>query len=442
MFALPKAGFARKTGTAILGVTLLSSLMLTACAPASKTNDTAPNPTASSSAEASKGVTKFKTTAFDVDKQTSVDVEKKDDNIFLGNGVVSGNMSTDAEQNVSFTPYEDKDKSWKYDVQEKLDSAKFSLMRWKNKTYVVVQGWVKKSTPASGLQAAKNTSSQSVIVLDAETGKEVKIYNGVETDSSASINDDVFYLDTPAKGPTGTSGSDFVNYIHITVPTGLVYRNGAGHEKLVDPLTGSELAVYDEGRSPKTLLNNETGFYEYAYSEVLNSDGVPKAKATFGNFALVATSQPESRSSSGSYVKSSKYELVNTLNKTTVGSVICRDATIALDSNTVSYSPNFRYVSFGNVVFDTQSKAAFCGTPLDESVRRLFISDVDNEGNIYAAADRQYLKVNIADTTKVETLVEDFSAAKGELPELITDKGSALFYSENSEDTLVVIPAK
>jgi hypothetical protein len=300
-----------------------------------------------------------------------------------------------------------------------------------------VEGWSEKSAAASGLQAAKNTTSQIVIVLDIENGKEINLLKSVESGKGEAPSN-TYFLDSPDGVPNGTVPED---YIHTPIPTGLVFQNSDGHRKLVNPLTGTDVAVYDQQRVTSRLVNNEAGFYEYAYSNVMNSEGTPKAVATFGNFALVATSQPETRSKSGAYVQSSKYELVNTITKATVSEVVC--AGNSYDPRVTSFSPNFRYVNFfGLVAVDTQSKAAFCANDVtDDSRRKLVISDIDNDGNLYARGDREFLRISLADQSKIETLAKDVSSDK-ELPIRITDKGSALLYSENSEDTLVAVPAK
>lgn len=440
MSSLSKTGLFRKSGTVLVGVALLGSLMLTACAPAAKTNDSAPNPTAAATTEAAKAVTAFKSEAFDMDKQTSIDAKKEDPNtILLGNGVITQGKDGD-KLTVSFSPYDSADEAWKYTSEVRFEDNSnnyVNLLRWKDKSYLVVTGTSQTSTEASGLTASTKTSVQHVTVLDAATGKVVKDLPGTPNAGASTPNS--FLLNTKVAFKKGGYSDAVTPFL-----TGLFYQtyNGPSAYKLVDPLSGNTVATSDS-----TPLHNEAGFYkdrdfwkavggEY---EQTNIDGL------FGNFTLFSTKQEEVQSKTGSYIKNSKYSLVNTANKAVLSEISCANS--QLDLPTV-YSPNFRYVVFsGNFVFDTQTGASFCTTPTNNlEVRPFVVSAVDDNGNMYGAAtsdggaDGEYLKINLSDTAKVETLAT--YKFGNELPIAITDKGSAVFRSELSQDVLVVVPAK
>lgn len=160
--------------------------------------------------------------------------------------------------------------------------------------------------------------------------------------------------------------------------------------------------------------------------------------ASFGNYALTASRLPVVKGAAGGSFPASKYALMNAATKTVVSEIECLDLTVEPE---VTYSPDFRFVNFmGTYVFDTQTGDSFCSAPVGkDDVRRFSVASVDNSGNMYGTADNDYLKVSLADNSKVETLIAN---NKNALPLLITDKGSALFRSEQSEDILVAIPAK
>lgn len=438
MSPLPKISFTQKTGTAIIGITLFGALALTACAPAAQTNDSAPNPTAAASTEVPKGVQKFKTDAFDLSKQVSLELKKDDTKIVLGTGVVTQGKDGD-KFTVSYTPFEGKDGAWKWtsDVRFGDNANKYvNLMRWQDKSYVVVNSQSEDSTEASGLTAAKKTETEHVTVLDAGTGKVVNKFDGKPLEVGASVPG-TFLLDTePSKVELGSG-------VSVTAPyfTGLTYHtagaSGPTQYKLVNPLTGQTVATSDTHS-----FNNESDFYEVRdfYATVGGEYEKTTVAGVFGNFALLATQQPETKNSSGAYIQNSKFSLVNTATKTVVSEMTCANA---MYNTPTSYSPDFRYVSFlGNFAFDTKTGKSFCTVPVSNvNVRQFTVVSLDNAGNMYGTADeKEYMRISLADISKVETIAKVNSGK--ELPIRITEKGSAVFYSDNSEDVLVVVPAK
>jgi hypothetical protein len=248
--------------------------------------------------------------------------------------------------------------------------------------------------------------------------------------------DSTFYLEVSSILDS-TAGD--TKYVESTFLTGLVFKNGEGKYRLVDPTSGATVATGERNLSAP-MLNNEAGFYQYDNTDYGITPAKPQAKATFGNYALLATAQPEYQTKTGSYVKNSTYSLVDTVTKKTVSEMKCADGGMPQET---SYSPDFRYVSFfGNYVFDTKTGKSFCTIPVGkEDVRKFYVTDVDNAGSMYGFADTEYLRISLEDNSKIETLLPDFSS-QNELPVRITDKGSAVFFSEQSEDTLVSVPAK
>lgn len=442
MFSLSKTGLFRKSGTALLGVALLGSLMLTACAPSAKTNDTAPNPTAAATTEAPQGITSFQSDAFDLSKQVSIDApsagseNRTGPEIFLASGVILKGKSDGGKTVLTYTPYESAEGAWSYEPDFNVGGV--SLMRWKDKSYAVVDGSINTESEASGLSAAKKTTTENVVILDITNGKVVNTLKNTAHEVG-DMSDTSRYSLSSTKEDASNKGASDPEWVSQPFRVGLVYKNasGNGKDKLVDPLTGDTIATDKTDR--KGALNNETGFYIRSTTDA-SFNYVTKVEATFGNYALVATKQPEVRSKSGSYVQNSKYSLMNTVSNTVVSEMSCADGTHALDT---VYSPDFRYVSFlGNYVFDTKTGKSFCTTPMNNlDVRQFVVSAIDNNGLMYGTADREYLRISLADNTKIETLLAGESYGT-KLPLLITDKGSALFYSEQSDDVLVAIPAK
>jgi hypothetical protein len=403
--------------------------MLTACAPAANNSDAKAQPSASAS-EAPKGITEFKSEAFDLSKQVSVPVANSDTNILLAGGVVSQAKEEGGKITVIYTPYESKDSAWKYTPEVALNmNPSVQLMRWKDKSYLVLSGWENASEAASGLTAEKKTSEQHVIILDATTGKVVNIFAG-EVAVLGSRDPDIFSFD-----PRSHSGDRQDTAIPFL--TGLVYKTPKGQAKLVDPLTGNTVATNFKDYGP-TPLNNETGFY----TDQMNRTGKSTTKAMFGNFAFVSTENVEGGSSkTGATHQNSTFTLVNTITNEIVSKMNCLGT--GDDTKKPTYSADFRYVTFaGQYVFDTKTGKSFCTVPTGQKdIRRFEVKAIDNDGNMYGTADSEYMRINLADITKVETLLADISQAT-QLPILITDKGSALFYSEQSEDVLVAVPAK
>lgn len=423
-----KAGFVRhKTGVTVLGAVLLSSLMLTACgAPAAKVSDSQSQPSASASASAApQGITKFTSDAFDLSKQVSVTIPNKDSYLRLSDGLVSRENST-----ITYTPYENEDSAWKYTPEISVgNNPNVRLMRWQDKSYIVIDGWAETSQPANGLQAAKNLTANNVIVLDAATGKTVNVFKDEPTEVGGN-NMDRFYFN-PRESDANNSETS------IPFLTGLTYRTQNGSAKLVDPLTGKTVAT--EVTAGFMSLNNETGFYK---NKVDFGSGRSTTKSVFGNFGFVVEYAP---SPSGSSLPESTFSLVNTVTNETVSSMQCQGNGEGISTHSPVYSPNFRYVVFGNkYAFDTKTGKSFCSKPSGKQDARDFqISAVDNDGNMYGTADRDYLRVSLADISKVETLLKDVNTQDAVMfPIGITSKGSALFQSESSSDVLVAVPSK
>lgn len=430
MSALSKNGLVRKSGTALTSLSILGALMLTGCSPSGTTEaNTQPTETTTATPTPTvKGVTSFVSEAFDLDKQVSINVPEDkgnsngQNNILLAGGVVVKSVSGDGKVTVSYTPYES-DAGWEYTTENSFDGAPgASLMRWKGKSYIVIDGSDTTSEAAKGLTAEKKSTAHLAIVLDAVTGKEV---NTVSNLAESGRNGDTYTLDNT---PMSVSSKHF----EVPAPfmTGLVYRTMMGQVKLVDPLTGETVATEDVKGKP-TNRNSESGFYSL---ETFMKD----IEASFGDYALTSSRLPVVKGAAGGNFPASKYSLMNAATKTVVSEIECLDLTV---EPKVTYSPDFRYVNFmGTYVFDTQTGDSFCTAPVGkEDVRRFNVSSIDNSGNMYGNADNDYLKVSLADTTKTETLIANNKSA---LPMLITDKGSALFRSEQSEDVLVAIPAK
>lgn len=431
MSALSKNGLVRKSGTALTNLAILGALMLTGCS-ASGTTEANTQPAETTTATPTptvKGVTSFVSEAFDLDKQVSINVPEDkgnsngQNNILLAGGVVVKSVSGDGKVTVTYTPYES-DAGWEYTTENSFDGAPgASLMRWKGKSYIVIDGSDTTSEAAKGLTAEKKSAAHLAIVLDAVTGKEV---NTVSNLAESGRNGDTYTLDNT---PMSVSSKHF----EVPAPfmTGLVYRTMMGQVKLVDPLTGQTVATEDVKGKP-TNRNSESGFYS------LETLFMKDIEASFGDYALTSSRLPVVKGAAGGNFPASTYSLINAATKTVVSEIECLDLTV---EPKVTYSPDFRYVNFmGTYVFDTQTGDSFCTAPVGkDDVRRFNVSSVDNSGNMYGNADNDYLKVSLADTSKTETLIANNKSA---LPLLITDKGSALFRSEQSEDVLVAIPTK
>lgn len=429
-----KPGFVRKSGTVITGVALLGSLMLTACgAPAANNADSKSQPSASATAsEAPQGNTEFKSDAFDLSKQVSINAPAQDREILLPNGVVSREHTDSSHTSIAYVPYENKDGAWKYTSEVPTgENAHVRLMRWKDKSYIVIDGYENSTQPASGLQAEKKTTAQNVIVLDVVTGKTVNVLKGEPEEVTGKSSGTNFYFSSPA-AETSDGIKTYVPFL-----TGLTYNSPDGKSaKLVDPLTGKTLATNSRDAGP-VPLNNESGFYK----DESNALGRTTTKAVFGNFAFVAN--PDTNGTKSGYTSdASVFTLVNTVTNETVSTMKCLGTGI-IEKNDIAYSPDFRYVVFAKeYAFDTKTGKSFCSSPTGKTDARDFqISAVDNNGLLYGAAGDDYLRVDLADNTKVETLLTG-TARTSKLPFLISTKGSAVFYSEKSEDVLVVVPAK
>jgi hypothetical protein len=446
MSSFSKTGLARKAGKTVLGIALLSSLALTACSAPAPTGDGGKadsSSSASAPASAAPQFDGFQSEAFDLGKQVSVsisdlNISTKREAIFLGSGVVGQKQDGD-KTSVVFIPYEDADKAWTY-TPDAPGHIITNLMRWKGKSYIVVVETVKESKPATGMQAAQDTETDNVVVLDASTGKVVNKFEGkpsVIGQSSQGTGN--YYLDNIVRKDASPRDKEFIRPFMV----GLVFATWEGAGKLVDPVTGDTVATDNQMFSKP---NNEAGFIasmdkiDYVTSEETLMKGI------FGNYALLEISNPSKDANNGGRAYFT-FSLVNTVTGETVSNPMkCASAGYGLTNSKDApvYSPDFRYVKFvGNYVFDTQTGASFCDTPLEnKTMRDLPVSALDNEGNMYGLAQRDYLRVSVADPAKADTLLGDVSLSEEELPLVITDKGSAVFWMDESKKTLVTVPAK
>jgi hypothetical protein len=429
-----KTGLASKTGPVILGAALISSLMLTACGTSSPTGpDSNSQPSASATASAAPtGITEFKSDAFDLSKQVSLDIPASDKNILLSDGAVTQTEANGKDRTFSYIPYENKDSAWKYTPEIPVGSnPSIKLMRWKDKSYLVIDGWDNISQPASGLQAEKKTTAHNVIVLDAATGKTVNVFKGEPSEVGANTQDKLSFNPRTSNG--STSDNTYIPFL-----TGLTYRSLNGDAKLVDPITGKTIATENRVSGPMSL-NNESGFYK----DELNERSKTTTKAVFGNFGFVVNDNPvANKAETGHSYQNSIFALVNTVTNETISKMECK-GTGDIENQDVVYSPDFRYVVFAKqYAFDTKTGKSFCSSPTGkEDARDFQISAVDNSGLLYGNAGRDYLRVSIADNTKVETLVSN-ATNDTKFPIFITKNGSAVFHSEKSKDVLVVVPSK
>lgn len=450
MSSFSKTGFARKAGKVAIGVALLSSLALTACsapAPTGEANKAEAPSAASASASAAPQFDRFTSEAFDLSKQVSVSLADltgtgKKEAIFLGTGVVGQKVEGD-KTSVVFVPYEDADKAWTY-TPSAPGNILTNLMRWKGKSYIVVLETVKESKPASGMQAAKETNTDNVVVLDATNGKVINTFKGQPTELGQMDSDtNNFHLDNIVRKDSKPRDKDFVRPFMV----GLVYINWTGSEKLVDPVTGETVTTNKlNGNGEFAQLNNEAGFLTDMNTTDYMTNNETYVKGVFGNYALMETSIASESNGNGKVYDS--FSLVDTVTDKAVSAPMkCAPAGHGLSGGTRDmpvYSPDFRYVKFaGNYVFDTQTGKSFCDTPkANTEMRRVMIDALDDAGNMYGLAQRDYLRVSMADPAKAETLVGDVSMNEDELPVAITDKGSIVFWMDESKKTLVTIPVK
>lgn len=445
-----KTGFARRAGKAVLGFTLLSSIALTACsAPASDgdANKAQSHSSASATASAAPQFDGFKSEAFDLSKQVTASIADLNTSnskvIFLGSGVV-GQKAEGDKNSVVFVPYEDVDKAWTY-TPSAPGNILTNLMRWKGKSYIVVVETVKESQPASGMQAAKETNTDNVVILDAATGKVVNTVKGQPTEYG-QMNSDTnnFHLDNIVRKDESSRDKDFFRPFMV----GLVYINWTGDAKLVDPVTGATVATDKlNGNGSFARLNNESDFIADMNRIDYLTNNETRMKGIFGNYALMEKSAPKEDGGQDGGRAYRTFSLVNTVTGETVSAPMkCASAGEGLNSASYApvYSPDFRYVKFaGGYAFDTQTGKSFCDTPRENKDMREFpVTALDNEGNMYGLAQQDYLRVSITDPAKAETLVSDASLSASGIPIAITDKGSAVFWMDESKKTLVTVPAK
>lgn len=442
MSSFSKPGFASKAGKVAIGFAVLSALTLSACsAPAPVSNDGKSDPASSSSASASAApqFDGFKSDAFDLSKQVSVSMADQTSVILLGNGAVA-QKAADGKTSVVFTPYEDKDKAWTYDPSTPATLVT-NLMRWKGKSYIVVLETVKESAPANGMQAAKDTTTENAVVLDATDGKVVNTVKGQPLESNQNYSDtDNYSLTNIIRKDATPQDTEFARPFMV----GLVYSTFRGKVKLVDPLTGATVATDDLHGNGYAKPNNESDFITDIKSTDYVTGNERLMKGIFGNYALYDQYISSENTGGVSY---DTFTLVNTVTGKVVSAPMkCAAAPSGLNSQKDApvYSPDFRYVKFaGNYVFDTQTGKSFCDTPKENpQMRRFPVAALDNAGNMYGLAQRDYLRVNLADITKPNILLGNVSLTENQQPVLITDKGSAVFWLDNSHTQLVTVPSK
>lgn len=440
-----KTGFAGKAGKTLLGVALLGSLALTACSsPASSTQPTSePVSSAAPTAMATPSIQgiEFNSDSFDSSKQASFSVNRNDNDLVLSDGVVSFEAGDGGKIALSYIPYKTQKEAWKYKSDEVLTDSKANLMRWKDKSYIVLHGMSGTVETANGLSSEKTTTTEIVIVLDLESGAAVNTLKGDTTSTTGGLNQsglDTLYLINDETIPDVKTGTATVpSGLYDTEPfmVGLVYGTKNGQTvKLVDPLTGKEIAT----DTKKNQHYNEAGFWKASETYSAKSFGYDggNIEAVFGNYMLVSN---EKRATSGNYTE---YRLVNTVTKEVSPPSACvsqaKDAGIGM-----RFSPDFRYVNFyGKNVFDTKTGASYCTQPANHPEIRPFVASlVDNEGNMYGTADKDYLKVNIADTSKTQKWSD--GASYNEVPVSVTTENSLVLKRNDGEtQTFFVLPEK
>lgn len=446
MSFLSQSSFLGKAGKAVLGVGLLSSLALSACSsPAASSEPAASQPSVSSpfaSAAPSIQPAEFTSDTFDSSKQTAFSMKKNDKDLVLSDGIVAVESGDGGKTVVSYTPYENAKGAWKHTSDVPFVGPKTNLMRWKDKSYIVLHGLTETTEAASGLSSEKSTATEVVVVLDLETGAVANTLKGDTTSATGGINQsgfDTLHLINDETLPNPETGRATIPAgLYDTEPfmVGLVYGNTSGVVKLIDPLTGKEIATDVK----KNQHYNEAGFWKA--SETYNAkafgyDG-GNVEAVFGNYMLVSNDKPSTKTSD-SYTE---YRLVNTVTKEVSPPTACerqgQDIGIGM-----RFSPDFRYVNFyGKNVFDTKTGKSYCTKPANHpEIRPFVVSLLDNDGNMYGIADnKDYLKVNIADTSKTQKWsdVNPNDKVVG-----VTSKNSlVLNRMEGSTQTFFVLPEK
>lgn len=449
MSFLSKSSFSGKAGKAALGVALLSSLALSACSsPAASSEPAASQPSVSSpstSATPSIQPAEFTSDTFDSSKQTAFSMKKNDKDLVLSDGIVAVESGDGGKTVVSYTPYENAKGAWKHTSDVPFVGPKTNLMRWKDKSYIVLHGLTETTEAANGLSSEKSTATEVVVVLDLETGAVANTLKGDTTATTGGMNQsgfDTLYLINDETIPeAGTAKAMVPAGLYDTEPfmVGLVYgTKGGATVKLVDPLTGKEIAT----DTNKNQHYNESGFWKA--SETYNAkafgyDG-GNVEAVFGNYMLVSNDKPSTKTSDFY----TEYRLVNTVTKEVSPPTACerqgQDVNIGM-----RFSPDFRYVNFyGKNVFDTKTGKSYCTKPANHpEIRPFVVSFVDNDGNMYGTADKDYLKVNIADTTKTQKWNTSGDNLFDTVPRTVTSENSLVLHRNNgSTQTFFVIPEK
>lgn len=425
--SLFKTNLNRTTGKAVLSAALLSALLLTSCASTtpSDSNNTAAA-SSSATAEAPRGIKNFASAYFDVEKQVAINVSEESANIYLGNGVVVQELEADKSTNITLIPYEDKDKSWSTKVD--FTPKDRNLMRWQGKSYMVVSGSASTTVPASGLTAEKTTTIEHVLVLDTETGKVV-----------TTFAEEGLSLEVPNRYDMSAADKTKEDFRFMT---GLVFSLGMGKgSKLVNPLTKQTIATSTTNSDFE--YHNEAGYFSLRdITKVSNPYGDSILMRVIGNYALVSIPGADFTAKDGKAIGAKTYQLIDTITKDVVAEYLVPTEYTLFPK--MYNSPDWRYLAFDGFVFDTKTGKSFNNRPIDidASVRFTNLMNLDNDGNMYLSADSDLLSVNFADTSKVKTVIAKKENATSRSPIFFTDKGSAVFYSDDSKDILVTIPVK
>lgn len=443
-----KPSISGKMSKAVLGVALLSSLALSACSSPATTAPTDQPSASSSSAPSSASASPsssiqpadFKSESFDSSKQKSFEVNWSKTNLILADGVVAVESPNDDKTKLTYTPFESPESAWTYTSEVPLTEAKANLMRWKDKSYIVLHGMTGTTQAASGLNSAKTTSTEVVIVLEQETGKVANTLKGDTTSTTGGVSQSGYgtpkLINDKTVPDLETGRATIPDGLYDTEPymVGLVYGANTGHQvTLVDPLTGK--AVAEDTNQYQHY--NEAGFWKASQTYSAKSVGAPEGDidAVFGNYMVVSNKK------SGTGPSSTEFRLVNTVTKEVSAPVECADDRKDVNVG-LRFSPDFRYVNdYGRLVIDTKTGKAYCQPAGHPEVRPFTVSFVDNDGNMYGAAEKDYLKVNIADTSKSQQWTD--GNTYNNVPVNVTSKGSLVIQrSDAGKHIFTVIQPK
>lgn len=440
-------------GKTILGVVVLGSLALTGCsAPASNTSDSSssasqPSDSPSTSATPSPAVSsrniEFNSNSFDSSKQKSFTAKWSEASFATSNGAVSVQSGSDGKAQLTYTPYDNPESLWTYTSDTPITEPKANLMRWKGKSYIVLHGMTTTAQAASGLNSGTESSAEIVIILEMETGKVANTIKGGTISTTGGQTTSGYGTPKLINDKTipdlETGRATIPAGLYDTEPymVGLVYGAGESAQPvtLVDPLTGKVIAT----DTKQNQHYNEAGFWKYSETYSGKSFGVGEGNldAVFGNYMIV-TNQKAGKGGNVSYTE---FRLVNTVTKEVSAPSACADD--RKDANIgMRFSPDFRYVNaYGRIVIDTQTGKAYCQPAGHPEVRAFNVSFVDNDGNMYGQADKDYLKVNIADTSKTQQWTD--GKFYSDRPIDVTSKNSlVLSGGEATNRNFTVIPEK